>query len=363
MVEEPRLAKPGGRIFLDFEGRKAVKIAGSLAGIEQIGASLWIGGDELTTVERLAPSGAGRYARHHSFSLKVMFDLPGKASEEVDLEGLSYDDSTGRLWMLGSHSLRPGKPCKKMTPRDARRALRHNKTPQQNRYLLGYVEIRGAAELDAASIARPDRDNARRFSIDEDGGELMGLLRKDKLLAPYLTIPSKDNGFDIEGLAVKDGVVRLGLRGPVVNGWASILQLRPRKHGDSGLKLERAPNGRHGYMHHILDLDGLGIRDLAVMDDDLLILAGPTMAMDGPFRVFRWIGGATMEQAAYVQRADEEIECLYDIPCGYRQEHPEGMTLYRRPGHELCLLIVNGGPADRRLKAPDHFEALLFDLV
>ena len=37
-----------------------------------------------------------------------------------------------------------------------------------------------------------------------------------------------------------------------------------------------------------LNLDGLGIRDLTLRGDDLLILAGPTMDLSGPAAVFRW---------------------------------------------------------------------------
>ncbi len=37
---------------------------------------------------------------------------------------------------------------------------------------------------------------------------------------------------------------------------------------------------------------GLGIRDLCRHDDDLLILAGPTMDLDDPVHVLRWPGGA-----------------------------------------------------------------------
>ena len=41
--------------------------------------------------------------------------------------------------------------------------------------------------------------------------------------------------------------------------------------------------GSHGlpYRKHLLELGGLGIRDLCVDGDDLLILAGPTMDLDG----------------------------------------------------------------------------------
>ena len=40
-----------------------------------------------------------------------------------------------------------------------------------------------------------------------------------------MRLPSKDNGLDIEGLAVLGNRVYLGLRGPVLRGRAIILEL------------------------------------------------------------------------------------------------------------------------------------------
>ena len=39
---------------------------------------------------------------------------------------------------------------------------------------------------------------------------------------------------------------------------------------------------------HFLQLGGLGVRDLHFAGDDLFILAGPTMVLDGDIRLFRW---------------------------------------------------------------------------
>jgi hypothetical protein len=39
---------------------------------------------------------------------------------------------------------------------------------------------------------------------------------------------------------------------------------------------------------HFMQLDGLGVRDLHFSGDDLYILAGPTMVLDGEIRVYKW---------------------------------------------------------------------------
>ena len=55
------------------------------------------------------------------------------------------------------------------------------------------------------------------------------------------------------------------------------------------LQLRRNPEP---FVKHFLDLGGLGVRDLSVDGDDLIVLAGPTMLLDGPVRLLRWPDGA-----------------------------------------------------------------------
>src|SRR5512141_1438607 len=55
--------------------------------------------------------------------------------------------------------------------------------------------------------------------------ELATAISKDEHFAPFAEIPGKDNGLDIEGLAVTGNRVLLGLRGPVLRGWACVLEL------------------------------------------------------------------------------------------------------------------------------------------
>src|SRR3546814_6552317 len=51
-------------------------------------------------------------------------------------------------------------------------------------------------------------------------------LGRDPVLKPYMDVPCKENGFDVEGLAVAGSHVLLGLRGPVVGGRAVIVETR-----------------------------------------------------------------------------------------------------------------------------------------
>ncbi|HEY0001944.1 MAG TPA: DUF3616 domain-containing protein, partial [Actinoplanes sp.] len=185
--------------------------------------------------------------------------------------------------------------------------------------------------------------------------DLRALLRRDEHLARFLDIPGKDNGLDIEGIAVSGDRVYLGLRGPVLRGWAFVLELRPYVTDDdlSRLRLRPFDDGEL-YRKHVLDLDGLGVRDLCPSGDDLLILAGPTMDLDGPVRVYRWHGASRVAMPTIV-RGDllsREVELTY----GEGDDHAEGLSLF---GPDR-ILVVFDSPAPVRL-TPDG--AVIADVV
>jgi hypothetical protein len=187
-------------------------------------------------------------------------------------------------------------------------------------------------------------------------------LHDDEHLAPFLAIPGKDNGFDIEGLAVADGRVFLGLRGPVLRGWAVILELEPA--ADAADKLELNPlDAKHRpYLKHFLQLGGLGIRDLCRHGDDLLILAGPTMDLDGPVRVLRWPGGAQRHKSGELVAADA-LQSILDIPYGAGVDHAEGMTLFSPDGGKThSLLVVYDAASEPRKPGENAVLADVFAL-
>src|SRR4030095_377034 len=91
---------------------------------------------------------------------------------------------------------------------------------------------------------------------------------------------SKDNGLDVEGLAVHGDTLYIGLRGPVLRGWACVLEVLPTTDDRDPTRLRVAAfSDGARYRKHLLDLGGLGVRDLCPDGDDLLVLAGPSMAL------------------------------------------------------------------------------------
>ena len=58
----------------------------------------------------------------------------------------------------------------------------------------------------------------------------------------------------------------------------------------AAIQLHQVPLDNSGTMlrKHFLQIDGLGIRDRQFSGDDLYILGGPTMVLNGEIRVFNW---------------------------------------------------------------------------
>ena len=53
------------------------------------------------------------------------------------------------------------------------------------------------------------------------------------------------------------------------------------------LTLKETGENHQLYKKHFLDLNGMGIRELCLHGKDLIILAGPTMSLEGAMQIFR----------------------------------------------------------------------------
>jgi hypothetical protein len=319
----------------------------NLSAVRVDGDVLWIAGDETASMERLVaddPISPSEYAEEQTFRLADFVDLPGEnTDEEADIEGLAR---TGHfLWVVGSHSLRRRQIKARHTGGKALKRLARVEG-QDNRQILVRLPI-----ADVDGLPTPMReivvDGERHCAawLDHRDG-LRSLLRDDDHLAPFLPIPGKDNGLDIEGIAVSGERVYLGLRGPVLRGWAFVLELRPEVHRGNPHRLRlRSFEDGLPYRKHVLSLDGLGVRDLCPAGEDLLVLAGPTMNLDGPVRIYRWHGAYRVEMPAIV-RGDlltRELELTY----GEGADHAEGLGLIGAPESGMALVVYDSPAADR----------------
>ena len=108
------------------------------------------------------------------------------------------------------------------------------------------------------------------------------LLRAKKVKKFFGEDLETDNGLNIEGIAVQGDTVWFGLRGPVRHGTAFLV-------GGSAADLFRPGHAASEVTPKVvpLDLDGLGIRDLAALPDKrLLVLAGAVHKPEGIFKLF-----------------------------------------------------------------------------
>jgi hypothetical protein len=260
------------------------------------------------------------------------------------------DVSNGWLWIVGSHSVKRKNPKAADDAEAVARKLA-NTSRDGNRHLLARIPIDGR-ELRRTHGAR----RAASISTDPESSALLEAIERgrdgdgDPHLASFVPVPGKDNGFDIEGLAVSGERVFIGLRGPVLRGWACVLEVHPVDAGDH-LDLEPVDK-RLPYRKHFLNLGGLGIRDLLALGDDLLILAGPTMALDGACAIWRWKRGA-------VGGAPSGVTHLRTLPTHDTADRAEGFT--DLPDGK-SVMVVYDTPHDERLVGDDTVLADVFPI-
>ena len=306
---------------------------------------LWLGSDETSTIERLSLIDEGKFAEQKNYRVSEFISLPAPEEEEIDIEGLGYNDYY--LWFVGSHSykrkrVKPDKSDEKNIKRLAKIET------EPNRYILGRIPLIEGNLL--KSCPHPQNSNvqltAAKLEVTPMGNILVDALANDLHLGFFVksVIPGKDNGLDIEGLAVYQHRVFLGLRGPVLRGWAIMLELELEEASPGLLRLRQIGERGHLYKKHFLFLNGLGIRDLCVDGEDLLILAGPTMDIDGYVHVYRLKNGVHIPENVL-----HRPEIVLDIPHGKRDDKPEGITLFQDLAGEPSLLVVYDTPTSIRL--------------
>ncbi|NVI86324.1 DUF3616 domain-containing protein [Actinomadura sp. BRA 177] len=320
----------------------------NLSAVRQDGRCLWVAGDETATIERLTAvlDDDGRvtgYDAQATVALADLVPLPAGRDEEADIEGLAR--ANGWLWAIGSHSLKRKKIKPGQSDAKSRKRLA-TVVREDNRFILARLPL--ATGEDGLPAVVREADNGRTAAVlGLDKDSITDLLEDDPHLAPFLSIPSKDNGIDIEGIAAHGDRLYIGLRGPVLRGWAVLVEIRPETDPDDPRRLRLLPvgDGKDRYRTHFLDLGGLGIRDLCPHGDDLLVLTGPSMDLDGPVRVVRWRNAARLDAPEIVPA--DELETLGDLPYGDGDDHAEGIAVLDEPG--MRLMVVYDSPSPDRL--------------
>ncbi|WP_169400821.1 DUF3616 domain-containing protein [Thalassobaculum salexigens] len=361
----PTVATPRRRVRLDFQHHADVDavfdpVRQDLSALAVLDRSMWLACDETTTIEQLTRTGGARWSDHQTHNLHEAFDLHGDEGDEIDIEGLAIDD--GWLWITGSHGLTRKKP--KWHENDPAVAMNRLTEVKSNvaRRVIGRLPLVDAGNGTWMPSLTETEDGRRPSSVRLRKGRtaFTKSLAKDIHLGRFMDIPCKENGFDIEGIAARGDRVLLGLRGPVLRGWAVILELRMKMTKSGHLKPRRiGPDGER-YRKYFIDLEGLGIRDLQADGDDLLILAGPTMDLDGPVALIRWPGAWTTSALKQAVIPYQKLERVLDLPYGYGTDHAEGIALTERSDGGRELMVVYDSPAQGRLSDETAIRADLF---
>lgn len=189
-----------------------------------------IGSDEGRAVQAVELSRSERTLR----VLSTIELLP--SGDEIDIEAIAAEGDC--YYIIGSHGL-------------AKKSGRF----QENRYKLFRMRV--------------DRDTGLPVSAAGSlaVASLADVLRNDPVLGPYFAKPLQQKGINIEGLAIRDGQLFVGLRNPNLDGFAHVIQV--------GADDVFASVGQPQYTLHRLRLgEGLGIREMVATRAGFLIIAG-----------------------------------------------------------------------------------------
>jgi hypothetical protein len=210
-------------------------------------------------VQVLRDAGNASYEVVHDIFLFKGNKNDGK---EMDIEGIAVEGDT--LYVLGSHSAN-------------RSRVKGDKKYKRNLKTFRDDQINH----------QKSRDRLYRVKLDAQGRAIDGetrhislrkLINDHPVLKTFSEIPSKENGVDIEGIAVKNGTLYLGFRGPVLrDGYVPVMTLTFDD-----------PAGTDDLLY--VRLGGRGIRSLASVSDGFLIVAGPVGDGPGSYQLYHWNG-------------------------------------------------------------------------
>lgn len=285
-----------------------------LSAVAVFGNDLIVGADEQASVQVLESNLSGS-----AYRAGAIWALT--AEGEVDIEGLAL--RRRELFVLGSHSLRRRNV-------DFRGDKSWSRGYSKNRKRFLASEIRRESS----------RDRIYRMTLTEEGKpsqlssiNLRELLVNHPILSPYASLPSKENGIDIEGLACHGERLYLGFRGPIFrSGFVPVLRLRYHAPEDNELSF--------------VNLAGRGIRDLVEVDDGFLMLAGPVGDSTLSYQLYHWDGLDCLPgRRAEGAEATGRVTLLGNIPTPSGGK-AEGLAVLEASPESYRVLVVFDGVED-----------------
>lgn len=291
----------------ELEVLSEVEIQGEVANPDDVsaiavsGAWALIGGDEGRQVQPLRRLNATKFQAAAPIELR-------DEGKELDIEGIATD---GEHWFaVGSHSLK-------------RESVGADRAYEKN--------LERIADVDHEK----SRDRLFRFELDDDGTaseiesvKLRELLQEDVVLGRFCDVPGKENGVDIEGLAVDGEMLCLGFRGPVLRaGYVAVLHLE----------------FDHPEDYHLayVNLGGRGIREIAKVEEGFLLIGGPIDQGPGGFELYFWDG---LDCLPGEGSPGGEIRSLGTIPTP-NETKAEGLAVVGESDEAYEIIVVYDGAA------------------
>lgn len=246
----------------------------------------------------------------------VRFGMDGK---ELDAEGAATD---GRFfYVAGSHAVKRG-DC---APNAASQyVLRFQRDP---------VTGQAIPAADGAATPAGYQHSRRLLALIGADFQLRGSLAAGRCLGT--------GALDIEALAVRNGRLHFGLRGPTEGGYAFIASVDAQAFfagTDPGFTVTRVPVG-----------DRRGLRDMTAVSDGILLLAGPDD--NAHSREAGWAVALWNDQQEAGKRAEPKRLATLDLStvalgkCD-QEIKPEAMTVLQESARGFKLLVLSDGMCD-----------------
>ncbi|AWN38190.1 DUF3616 domain-containing protein [Methylobacterium radiodurans] len=236
---------------------------------------------------------------------------------ELDAEGVAYAD--GAFYVIGSH----GRPRRAAGKPEAGTVARAEATRQ-----LFRIRFDPAAVDPETGVLKgnPEITGTRA---------LARLIREDPVLKPFHDRPLEEGGVTVEGVAVRDGQLHAGFRGPVLEGGDAVVISVPLTNLFEGepspAQVSRIALGR--------DTTGQarGVRDLVAVPEGFLILAGPMLdpkgdgVEAGDYAVYRWNGTDAPVQALALDGYGRKVKPEALLPLDRTTERQRALVLFDGP--------------------------------
>jgi Protein of unknown function (DUF3616) len=238
-----------------------------------------------------------------------LFDLPRSPAPSDTKKTIEFDAEAavvvgGQVYVLGSHS-QGGKRCESNA---SSRALVRFPVAQLTQGAITFERSKPIAALVATLPQLKDRLGACVGTDAYDPPNAKGL-----------------QGINFEGLAILENRVFLGLRGPVLGGMAQIVETR--------LDHLFGPAQPETRAHGVQLTPAGGVRDLAALGADVLILSGREDDKTGDAAIHLWDGKS---------RTAATLCAIPDPPSGSKDK-PEALHVLGTDGRSIRVLILSDG--------------------